>query len=254
MSIAYDRIWKDYARHRRADSRVAAFLMSALDGAQSVLNVGAGTGSYEPTDRVVVAVEPSVVMISQRPHRAAPAVRGRAEALPFANRAFDAVMAVLTTHHWTDRTRGLAECARVARDRVVLFTWDPAADGFWLVQDYLPQFIEADRRQFPNMIEYEAAFRSTGAHIEVVPVPTPSDCIDGFLGAFWARPTAYLDETVRSGISSFARPGAEEGLDRLREDLSSGAWHARYGHLLAADALDMGYRVVVARLNKDRVA
>jgi SAM-dependent methyltransferase len=210
-----------------------------------VLNVGAGAGSYEPSDRVVVAAEPSGVMIAQRPPGSAPAVQARAEALPFADSAFDAVLGVLTIHHWTDRAAGLAECVRVARERVVLLTFDPAAGGFWLVQDYLPELLELDRRQLPAMDEYAALF---GTRVEVTPVPVPRDCVDGFLGAYWARPEAYLDAQVRSSISSFARLDTRQGLARLAADLASGAWHHRHGHLLETDALDLGYRIVTAHL------
>ncbi len=248
----YDTIGRGYARQRRTDPRIAAHLTAALGDARSVLNVGAGSGSYEPADRYVVAVEPSAVMIAQRPPSAAPAVRARAEALPFPDRSYDAAMAVLTLHHWADRAGGLAECARVARERVVLLTWDPAADTFWLMQEYFPEFIEADRRQFLELPAYAEAF-GPGARVRVAAVPVPRDCVDGFLGAYWARPEAYLDPAVRAGISSFALPGTEPGLERLRADLGSGAWHARHGRLLAEDALDLGYRLVVADL-PDRAA
>jgi len=243
----YDIIGRNYAWQRCPDPRIAARLTAALGSARSVLNVGAGAGSYEPSDRRVLAVEPSAVMLAQRPPGAAPAVRARAEALPFPDRAFDAVMAVLTLHHWADRAGGLDECARVACERVVLLTWDPEADAFWLLREYLPALIEADRGLFPPMAAYADAF-GPGARVEIAAVPVPRDCVDGFLGAYWARPAAYLDPTVRAGISSFARPGLEAGLERLRADLASGAWDARYGHLLAADALDLGYRLVVADL------
>jgi SAM-dependent methyltransferase len=244
----YDTIGQGYARQRRADPRIAARLTAALGGARSVLNVGAGSGSYEPTDRKVVALEPSAVMIAQRARNAAPAVQARAEALPFSDRAFDAVMGVLTLHHWVDRARGLAECARVARQRVVLLTFDAFADAFWLTRDYLPTFAEADRRAFPPMSAYTDAF-GAGARVEIVPIPVPRECADGFLGAYWARPEAYLHRAVQAGMSSFARPGAEEGLNRLRDDLQSGAWNARYGQLVANDELDIGYRLVVAHLS-----
>ena len=257
----YDTIGRGYARERQPDPRIAARLTDALGDARSVLNVGAGSGSYEPPDRDVIAVEPSAVMISQRPPGAARAVQARAEELPFRDRTFDAAMAVLTLHHWTDRARGFAECARVASRRVVLLTWDPAADAFWFVQDYAPQFASAyasmagnTRRSaaanclvFPAIEAYAEAF-GPGARVEVAPVPVPRDCADGFLGAYWARPAAYLDASVRAGISSFARVGAEEGLARLRSDLETGAWNARHGHLLAADEMDLGYRLVVAHL------
>ena len=243
----YDTIGHGYAAPRQPDPRIAARLAAALGDAQTVLNVGAGTGSYEPLDRTVVALEPSPVMLAQRGRGSAPAVCGRAEALPFGAGVFDAVQGILTVHHWTDRAAGLAECARVARDRVVLLTWDPAADGFWLVQDYLPEFLALDREQFAPISSYHAAF-GPGAHVHVAPLPVPRDCRDGFLGAYWARPTAYLDAAVRAGISSFARRGWEAGLDRLRADLDSGAWQARYAHLRTQSALDIGYRIIIAQL------
>lgn len=250
---AYDTIGRGYARQRRPDPRIAARVTAALGTARTILNVGAGAGSYEPAGRVVVAAEPSAIMLAQRLPGAAPAVRARAEALPFMDRAFDAVMAVLTLHHWEDRAGGLAECARVARERVVLLTWDPESPGFWLVQDYLPEFLALDRLQFPTMDALGAALGDAfegGARVDVTPVPVPGDCMDGFLGAYWARPAAYLEPAVRAGISSFARadlaPAVQAGLERLRADLASGAWKARHGGRLAADTLDVGYRLVVA--------
>lgn len=249
----YDAIGQGYVRQRRPDPRIAARVTAALGAARTVLNVGAGAGSYEPADRAVVAVEPSAVMLAQRPPGAAPAVQARAEALPFEDRAFDAVMAVLTLHHWADQSGGLAECVRVARERVVVLTWDPASSGFWLVEEYVPEFLALDRRQFPAMDSLRTALGDAlgpGARVDVTPVPVPGDCVDGFLGAFWARPAAYLDPTVRAGISSFARAdlasAVEAGLARLRADLASGAWEARHGGLRAAEALDVGYRLVVA--------
>lgn len=244
----YDLIGRDYATQRRADPRIATALGAALGDAVSVLNVGAGAGSYEPPDRQVVALDPSPVMIAQRPPRSAPVVRGRAENLPFPDGAFDAVLGVLTLHHWSDGLEGLRECARVARERVVLLTCDPAATGFWLTEHYLPEFSTLDREEyFPPVDAFMTAF-GLRASVSVVPVPIPRDCIDGFLGAFWARPSAYLDARVRAGISSFAYRDAEAGLSRLRSDLADGTWNARFGHLLASDALDIGYRLVIARL------
>ena len=212
-----------------------------------MLDVGAGTGSYEPRDREVIAIEPSSIMVAQRPAGSAPAVRGRAEQLPFGDAAFDAVLCVLTLHHWTDQPRGVRECVRVARDRVVIVTFDPSSDGFWLSQRYLPELMEIDRGQFPTM-EALAALFGDGAAVGVHPVPIPSDCVDGFLGAFWARPHAYLDPRVRAGISSFARADFGPGLARLRADLSNGVWEAAYGPLLSLGTLDIGYRIVVAQL------
>lgn len=247
LGALYDMIGRGYARGRQPDPRIAARLWAALGDAQTVLNVGAGAGSYEPPGPLVFAVEPSAVMLAQRPLGAASAVKARAESLPFPDGAFDATLAVLTLHHWADRVSGLAECARVARRRVVLLTWDPAAEPFWLLRDYFPEFVDADREVFPAMSVYAEAF-GAGARVEAAPVPIPCDCVDGFLGAYWARPAAYLHGAVRAGMSSFARPGTEVGLTRLRADLATGAWQARHGHLLAADTLDVGYRLVVAQL------
>lgn len=249
MSTAalYDTIGRSYRQQRRTDPRIAAHVASALGNARTVLNVGAGAGSYEPPDRHVVAVEPSAVMVAQRAPGAAPAVQARAESLPFPDRSFDAVMAILTIHHWSDRALGLSECARVAKQRVVVLTWDPAADGFWLLRDYFPAFVEADRRQFPPLADYATAFGAR-ARVAIAEVPVPHDCVDGFLGAYWARPAAYLDPAVRAGISSFAMPGTEAAIERLRADLDSGAWQSRNGSLLATDELDIGYRLVVAEL------
>jgi SAM-dependent methyltransferase len=245
----YDVIGQSYARHRQADPRIAAAIVTALGDAGSVLNVGAGSGSYEPRDRPVVAVEPSAVMLAQRASGSAPVVQAQAEGLPFSDAAFDAVLGVLTLHHWASLAAGLRECIRVARKRVVFLTCDPAAIGFWLTRDYFPEFIERDREQFPSIDVLNEVF---GPHsrVDSVAVPIPRDCLDGFLGAFWGRPTAYLDAGVRSGISSFARDERDDGLERLRSDLADGTWAARHGHLLGLDELDIGYRLVVAHLQE----
>jgi SAM-dependent methyltransferase len=247
----YDMLGRGYTRRRQPDPRLSQQLYAALGSVRSVLNVGAGAGSYEPNNRRTVAVEPSSVMLAQRPTGAAPAVSARAEALPFGDQAFDAVMGVLTVHHWTDRLAGLAECTRVARERVVLFTWDPSADGFWLVQDYLPEFLVLDRVQFPSMDLLRSTFEAA-AKVTVLPVPIPHDCTDGFLGAYWRRPEAYLDPTVQNGISSFGRVDAAEKLQILRTDLASGAWQARHGAVLKFQEYDVGYRIVIAQLRAGR--
>lgn len=240
----YDVIGRTYGAHRRADPRIGRMIDDALRGAETVLNVGAGAGSYEPRGRRVVAVEPSRVMIAQRPPCAPPAVRGSAEHLPFSDGSFDAALAVLTVHHWSDRRAGLAEMRRVARDRVVILTWDPAHPGFWLTRDYFPELVEYDRRIFPALADFEAVL----GHIEVGVVPVPHDCVDGFLGAYWRRPEKYLEEGVRAGISTFTRVGdASPRLDRLRDDLGSGRWALKNAGLLALEELDLGYRVVVSR-------
>jgi SAM-dependent methyltransferase len=244
MGLLYDSIGKRYTSVRREDPRIAARIRAALGDARTVVNVGAGTGSYEPRDLEVVAVEPSETMIAQRPDGAAPVVRAYAEELPFKDRSFDAALAVLTDHHWADHARGLAELSRVAR-RVVLFTWDPATilDG-WVVHDYFPsaQELIPDGYRFAHTLA-----RLGDARAE--PVPIPHDCVDGFLHAYWRRPEAYLSQEVRAGISVFARMdrgAVEAGVRKLRRDLESGEWQRRNGHLLELEELDLGYRLVSA--------
>ena len=242
-SRIYDRIGADYRQTRNEDPRLARLVARALQTARTVVNVGAGTGSYEPTDRFVVAVEPSDVMLQQRRPKAAPAVQAIAEQLPFRDDAFDAAMAILTVHHWGDQHAGLRELGRVARERIVLLTWDPSHEGFWLMRDYFPQFLEADRTRLPP-IERLLTFLGDG---QVITVPIPHDCADGFLGAYWRRPEAYLDAEIRSGISSFATCQDLSPLRRLEDHLITGEWQRRYGELLEEEELDIGYRLVVGR-------
>jgi SAM-dependent methyltransferase len=242
VSALYDRIGRSYVATREEDPRIAAIVHSALGEARTVLNVGAGAGAYEPRDRDVTAVEPSAVMRAQRPPGAAPCVDARAEALPFGDGAFDATMAVLSDHHWNDRLAGLRELRRVGR-RAVVLQWDPAfADAFWLARDYLPSF---PGPQPVSLAQTEAALGVT----RKVPVPIPHDCRDGFLMAYWRRPDAYLDPTVRANISVFSLlPAAEVAamVASLRGDLESGEWTRRNEELLELDELDFGYRVLVA--------
>ncbi|MBS1911363.1 MAG: class I SAM-dependent methyltransferase [Bacteroidetes bacterium] len=249
-SIVYDVIGREYAQYRRPDERIAAAIEAALGDACSVANVGAGTGSYEPLDREVVAVEPSGIMLAQRPAGAARAVQASAENLPFDDASFDACLAILTVHHWADWRAGIAEMLRVARRRVVVLTWDPHHSGFWLYRDYFPDALELDRRIFP-LVE-DLAQELGGADIRVVPVP--HDCTDGFFGAYWRRPDAYLDDGVRSAISTFSRlHNVEERIDTLRRDIESGIWAERNAGVPALRELDTGYRLVVAqRMYDDR--
>ena len=243
MGARYDAIGLDYAKLRQPDPRIAAAIQSALGSAQTILNVGAGAGSYEPEGRDVTAVEPSMEMIRQRAAAAAPAVQASAESLPFADDSFDASMAVLTVHHWSDQERGLAEMRRVTRGNIVLLTFDPAFRDFWLT-DYFPGLITLDEGQMPAMVDYE---RWLGP-VEISPVMIPHDCTDGFLSAYWRRPAAYLDDRVRRAMSSFWTLGdVSEQLAALRADLDSGAWEARYGALLSEDQIDCGYRLVTAK-------
>lgn len=241
----YDTIGRGYTATRRADPRIARAIRTALGDAQTVVNVGAGAGSYEPRDLRVTAVEPSAGMIRQRPPGSAPVVRAAAEHLPFADRAFDAALAVLTVHHWRDRALGLAELARVARRRVVIMTWDPACrEAFWLTR-YLPAIVDLDVARFPELGDIARVF----AAVDAAPLPIPHDCEDGFLGAYWRRPHAYLEADVRRGVSAFAQlpPDiVDAGIARLAADLESGRWDATFGALRAIDSADLGYRLVVA--------
>jgi SAM-dependent methyltransferase len=248
MTNVYDKAGASYALTRRPDPRIAARILAALDDSRSVVNVGAGTGSYEPRDRLVVAVEPSATMIRQRPADAAPVVRGVAEALPFVDGAVDSTLAVLTVHHWTDPARGLAEMRRVARRRVVVLTWDQDVwESFWLIRDYLPWIRDLDRPRAMPIPQLVAALGGA----QVVAVPIPHDCVDGFHGAFWRRPEAYLDPRVRAGISTYtllAPAKRDAGLRRLAADLESGAWNDRHRDLFDVDERDLGYRLIIAEL------
>ena len=239
MTALYDRIGDGYARLRRPDPRIAARLRAALGPARRVLNVGAGTGNYEPPGLDLVAVEPSGDMIRQRPPGAAPCVQALAGALPFADGAFEAALAILTVHHWPDPAAGLAELRRVTRGRIVILTFDPAARP-WLT-GYLPGLAALDEAQMPALRTYADAL----GPLSVTPLPVPHDCTDGFLYAYWRRPEAYLDPAVRSGSSSFrALPGLEAGLDRLRADLDSGEWDRRHAALRGLETYDAGYRLI----------
>lgn len=246
----YDTIGRTYATTRRPDPRIAAAIWGALGEAATVLNVGAGAGAYEPPDRDVVALEPSAVMIGQRPPGAAPAVRGRAEELPFEDGSFDAVMAVLSDHHWTDRRRGFAELRRVARGRVVLFNANPGeADLFWMTTEYLPEFLSLIPAGYRRSGAWVEELRAAFGEVALTPVPVPHDCTDGFYGAFWRRPRAYLDADVRAGVSVFAQvpsPAVSRAIDALRADLTTGRWRERHRELLTMDELHLGYYVIVA--------
>ncbi len=242
----YDTIGSAYPATRRTEPRIAARVWDALGDARTVLNVGAGTGSYEPTDRDVTAVEPSAVMRAQRPAGAAPCVAAAAESLPFEDRSFDAAMAFSTVHHWQDPIAGLREMRRVAR-RVVVFTYDASSTGwlqrFWLTRDYLPEFADL-LVDWPSLADLTHAI---GGRAE--PVLIPWDCADGFFEAHWRRPEAYLDEHVRRAVSVWTRVGPEaeqRAVNRLRDDLSSGRWAERNRDLVALDAAELGLRLLVA--------
>lgn len=239
----YDTIGATYTATRQTEPRIAAQIWAALGNAGTVLNVGAGTGSYEPRGRQVLAVEPSAVMRSQRPPEAAPCLAATAEKLPFEDQSFDAAMAISTVHHWPDPVAGLREMRRVAR-RVVVFTYDLSGlSQFWLTRDYLPELpvLLVGR---PSLSEQAQAI---GARVE--PVLIPWDCVDGFFEAYWREPEAYLDEGVRRGMSVWAKlgPDVEERAARnLRHDLASGRWAERNRDLVNLDAADLGLRLLIA--------
>jgi hypothetical protein len=240
----YDTIGATYTVTRCTEPRIADQVWAALGDARTVLNVGAGTGSYEPTDREVTAVEPSAVMRAQRPAGAARCVAASAESLPFEDQSFDAAMAIATVHHWQHPIAGLREMRRVAR-RVVVFTCDTSdrswRERFWLTRDYLPEVAASGVGLATELAD------AIGARME--PVLVPWDCVDGFFEAYWRRPEAYLDENVRRGISVWARvgPHAEQRAVRsLGDDLASGRWAERNRELVDLDAAELGLRLLIA--------
>jgi SAM-dependent methyltransferase len=243
--VDYERHGLTYADHRASDPRIAARIHAALGDARTVVNVGAGTGSYEPTDRWLLAVEPSATMRAQRPPEAAPALDARAEALPFDDDSFDAAMACVTIHHWEPPDAGLAELRRVARGPVVVFTFDLDGLPAWQ-QDHLAEGLTIERPRFPSL---DAVATALGGRTRVERIPTPGDCADGFFEAFWRRPESLLDPQVRAAQSMWALlpGGAEERMiERLDAALSSGAWDAEHGHLRDLASYDGGLRLVVS--------
>ncbi len=243
--VDYERYGQTYAQHRRPDPRIAARIHAALGSARTVLNVGAGTGSYEPTDRWVLAVEPSATMRAQRPAGAAPVIDGRAEALPFDDGAVDAAMACVTIHHWDPAEAGLAELRRVARGPVVVFTFQLDALPAWQ-QEYLQEGLALERSPFPTMQQVAAAL---GGHVRIEKIPTPGDCVDGFFEAFWRRPEALLDPKIRSAQSMWALLDPEierRMIGRLAGALASGHWDADHGALREQETFDGALRLVVS--------
>jgi SAM-dependent methyltransferase len=249
VSDRYEAIGRSYAATRQEDPRITRRIHEALGNARSVVNVGAGAGSYEPPDRYVIAVEPSDVMAEQRPAERVPAIRAGADALPLRDGSVDAAMAILTIHHWDDaQEAGVRELRRVARDRVVILTYDASVSGrMWLMADYLPEVAELDERIFPapgTLGDW------LGGELTVEPVPIHRDTPDWMLGSFWAHPERVLDERARANTSGFARMPAEvveRVVSSLRRDLEDGSWDERHGRLRALEEHDVGLRLVVAR-------
>lgn len=245
MSVDYEQQGRLYARERRPDPRIATRIHAALGAARTVVNVGAGTGSYEPDDRWVLAVEPSETMRAQRPAEH-PAIKGRAGRLPLDDNAVDAAMALATIHHWGDQLEsGLAELRRVARGPVVIFTFDLDGLPGWQ-QDFLAPTIAADRPFFPPVQDIAAML---GGHTRIEGIPTPGNCYDGFIEAFWRRPESLLNPDVRRSQSSWSRlePGVEQQVvARLADALQSGAWDQAHGHLRAQDSFQGSLRLIIS--------
>ena len=235
-----------YSVGRRPDPRWRAALDSVIGDAERVINIGAGTGSYEPSGRAVVAVEPSQLMVSQRPRSAAPVVMARAENVPIASGWADLTMTLLSLHHWTDWRAGISEMRRVAPRRMVL-TYDPELHGsFWLLRDYLPEVAASERARTPNVEDIADAL---GGDIEVIVLEVPWDCVDGVLPAHWRRPAAYLDPRVRACSSALAQADqrvVERAVRELASDLDSGVWQQRNNELTDMESFDAGFRLVVS--------
>lgn len=247
----YDTIGHGYSQTRREDPRFRAQIHAALGDARTVVNVGAGTGAYEPTDRYVIAIEPSDVMAAQRPCHLAPAIRASAGNIPLRDRSVDAAMAILSVHHWDEeREKGVRELRRVARGAVVILTYDPTISGaMWLMADYLPEVAALDLRTFPPP---EQLSDWLGGNVRIDKVPIPRDTPDWMLGSFWAHPERVLDANARAATSGFARMSpsvVDRVVAEVSRDLASGAWGKRYGHLRTLDEFDVGLRLIIAMPN-----
>lgn len=245
---AYDEIGVNYSDFRRADPRIEARVWAALGDARSVANIGAGTGSYEPRDREVIAIEPSSLMIAKRPAGAAPALQGVAEALPLDEQSVDAAMAIFTIHHWSDLGAGLTEMRRVARQRIVLLTIDATKNAeIWTLAEYFPEAMALEEEVMPSIASLES--RLPGATIETVPMP--SRCRDEFTSALWDRPELFLEPATLRASSLWHRLSPEvieRGQERLRADLESGRWDKAHGHLRTLSELDIGLRLITVEL------
>ncbi|QSE98667.1 class I SAM-dependent methyltransferase [Fulvivirga lutea] len=239
----YDQIGINYSNLRKPDSRIQSSINKELATAKTVLNIGAGTGSYEPKNKDVIAVEPSEIMIKQRPYDAAPVIKASAENLPFSDKQFDWAIGILTIHHWDDLELGLSEMQRTSHNQL-LFTWDPDHPGFWMSQDYFPEVLQIDKSIFPAIGKIQRILKN----VEVIKVPIPFDCSDGFGSAYWRRPEAYLSSNVRNATSTFNKiKNTEMGLLKLSRDLQSGFWFKKYGHLLELTEIDLGFCILISK-------
>ena len=240
------KIGNNYALGRRTDPYIERQIHAKLGGASSLLNIGAGTGSYEPSGMMVAAVEPSEAMVSQRYNSAVPVWQAHAECLPFDDESFSHSMAILSMHHWNNRQKAFAEIKRVTRDRFIAVTWDPDSEPFWLTRDYFPEIHNIGKNIFPKLSE----FKDTFENVQVSVLNIPANCVDGFLAAFWKRPEAYLDELVRENIGIFSKiKNSREGLTKLKNDIHSGKWQSRNNELSKAEFFDAGYRLITIELS-----
>ncbi|MBO9492011.1 class I SAM-dependent methyltransferase [Endozoicomonas sp. G2_1] len=246
MEAIYDQIGTGYTVTRCTDPKIEAQIKSELVNAKNIVNIGAGTGSYEPEGVNLVAVEPSIEMINQRSPCSYPVKQAKADKLPFPDNYFSHAMTVLSMHHWENRQQAFDEIKRVTTTRFIAITWLPDSAPFWLTRDYFPEIYEIDRQIFPSIHELKKSFKN----IEVKPLLIPDDCEDGFLACFWKRPEAYLHKNVRSAISTFSKiTKLELGLEKLKNDLTTGVWNKRNAGLLNKSYIDVGYRIVSVDLS-----
>lgn len=245
MDPIYDEIGRNYSVTRCTDPTIAKQLYAELQGATRIVTIGAGTGSYEPENVDLVAVEPSSNMIAQRKRGSLPVEQAFAEKLPFGNKCFSHAMMVLSLHHWANRALAVKEINRVVTDKFVAITWDPTSEPFWLTRDYFPEIHATDKLIFPALETFNDYFDD----VKISPLPIPSDCQDGFFAAFWKRPEAYLSHQVRQSMSPFAKvKNLAAGLQKLEADPASGVWTQNNHALLDLSALDVGYRLISAKV------
>lgn len=242
MDAVYDKIGEGYSIGRKTDPKISSFLNQFLDGSESILNIGAGAGSYEPIHKNLIAVEPSLEMIRQRPKNSHLVKQAFAEQLPFKDASFSHSMTVLSMHHWSDRNAAFNEIKRVTTNRFIAVTWNPNSEPYCLTKDYFPEIHEIDKSIFPSLDELSNTF----AGIKNYPLEIPVGCVDGFTAAYWARTAAYLDSKIRSGMSTFVKiNNHDDGLRKLKADLNSGVWQEKNNGIESLSKLDVGYVVAV---------
>ena len=242
----YALIGTGYTRYRQPDPQIAACIVAALGNDRTVLNVGAGAGSYEPIERAVTAVEPSASMRAQRPPHLPSAIDAVAQSLPFAEASFDAALATFTVHQWPDLKAGLAEIRRVTRGPIVIMTCDrDELDRFWL-EAYAPEVLDVEAGRYPPIDTIAELLGGA----KVVSVPIPLDCTDGFGEAYYGRPEMLLDPGARLACSawSFVDPAVESRfVAELGRDLETGAWDKKYGHLRSQPHFDGSLKLIIGR-------